>query len=166
FILHVAVTCAIPSARNDDLVGARQGIVTFIWQRSMSRNWAEFLLFIAVIAQTFCTIASVTSASRMMFAFSRDRAVPGHQFWRRVSKTDRVPVYTVWAICVLSFALMIPTLWNGIVGYAVGTSIAVIGLYIAFMLPIILRLRAGEKFERSAWNLGKHYKWIDALAIL
>jgi hypothetical protein len=83
-----------------------------------------------------------------------------------VSKRDRVPVNTVWAICVLSFALMIPTLWNGIVGYAVGTSIAVIGLYIAFMLPIILRLRAGERFERSAWNLGKHYKWIDVLAIL
>ena len=27
-----------------------------------------------------------------------------------------------------------------------------IGLYIAFMLPIILRLRAGEKFERGAWQ--------------
>jgi len=102
----------------------------------------------------------------MMFAFSRDRAVPGHQVWRKVSRRDRVPVNTVWAICALSFALMIPTLWNGIVGYAVGTSIAVIGLYIAFMLPIILRLRAGEKFERSAWHLGNHYKWIDALAIL
>jgi amino acid transporter len=131
----------------------------------MSRRWAEFLLFIAVVAQIFCTIASVTSASRMMFAFSRDRAVPGHQLWRKVSRRDRVPVNTVWAICVLSFALMIPTLWNGIVGYAVGTSIAVIGLYIAFMLPIILRLRAGERFERSAWHLGNHYKWIDVLAI-
>ena len=53
------------------------------------------MLFIVVVAQMFCTIASVTSASRMMFAFSRDRAVPGHQLWRRVSKADRVPVYTV-----------------------------------------------------------------------
>ena len=41
-----------------------------------------------------------------------------------------------------------------------------IGLYIAFMLPIILRLRAGDKFERGAWSLGKHYKWIDWIAIL
>ena len=44
----------------------------------------HFLIFIAVVAQCFCTIASTTSASRMMFAFSRDRAVPGHQLWRRV----------------------------------------------------------------------------------
>ena len=41
-----------------------------------------------------------------------------------------------------------------------------IGLYIAFMLPIILRLRAGDKFERGAWHLGRHYKWIDWIAIL
>ena len=40
----------------------------------------------------FCTIASTTSASRMMFAFSRDGAVPGHRWWRGVSKRERVPV--------------------------------------------------------------------------
>jgi amino acid transporter len=164
FLLLVAVTFAIPDTQG--AAGAGANIVTYIWETSMSRRWAEFLLFIAVVAQTFCTIASVTSASRMMFAFSRDGAVPGHQLWKRVSKRDRVPVYTVWAICALSFALMIPTLWNGIVGYAVGTSVAVIGLYIAFVLPIILRLRAGESFERSAWHLGKHYRWIDWVAII
>jgi amino acid transporter len=166
FILLTAVTFALPDATNDEFVGAGQQILTFAWTTGMSENWAEFILFIAVIAQLFCTIASVTSASRMMFAFSRDGAVPGHRWWSRVSKRDRVPVYTVWAICVLSFLLMVPTLSNAFVGYAVGTSIAVIGLYIAFVLPIILRLRAGESFERGAWHLGKHYKWIDWIAIL
>ena len=72
---------------------------------------------------------------------------------------------SIWAICFLSWALMLPTLKNPIVGYAVGTSIAVIGLYIAFVLPIILRYRAKENFERGAWHLGNHYKWIDPLAI-
>ena len=58
-----------------------------------------------------------------------------------------MPVNAVIAICVLAWALMIPTLANGAVGYLVGTSIAVIGLYIAFALPIILRIRAGDRFE-------------------
>jgi amino acid transporter len=119
-----------------------------------------------VVAQTFCTIASVTSASRMMFAFSRDRAVPGHQVWKRVSKIDRIPIYTVWAVAVVAFAIEIPTLSYGLTGYYCSTSVAVIGLYVAFVLPIILRLKAGDKFERGAWSLGKHYKWIDSLAIL
>ena len=75
----------------------------------MGQSWAEVLLFICCLAQLFCLIASVTSASRMLFAFSRDRAVPGHQLWRRVSK-NRVPHMAVIAIGVASAALMIPTL--------------------------------------------------------
>ena len=132
----------------------------------MGNKWAEFLIFVAVIAQCFCTIASTTSASRMMFAFSRDRAVPGHQLWKRVSKRDRIPIYTVWGICALAFLTPLPALWWGFVGYYASTAVAVIGLYIAFVLPIILRLRAGEEFERGAWHLGKYYKVVDWIAIL
>jgi amino acid transporter len=165
FILLVAVTFAIPGPVGD--VAAQYGFaVQYIWQNSMSTKWAEFLLVIACLAQAFCGLASVTSASRMMFAFSRDGAIPGHRLWRKVSKRDRVPVNSVWAICFLAWALMLPTLKNAIVGYAVGTSVAVIGLYIAFVLPIILRYRQGEKFERGVWHLGRHYKWIDPLAII
>jgi amino acid transporter len=130
----------------------------------MSENWAKFLLAIAVIAQMFCLTASVTSASRMMYAFSRDGAVPGHRIWRRISGA-RVPLYAVMAIGTLSWLLMVPTLWNAVVGYLVGTSIAVIGLYIAFAIPVYLRWRAGDRFERGAWHLGERYKWIDPLAI-
>jgi hypothetical protein len=77
-----------------------------------------------------------------------------------------VPVYAVWGICVLSFALMIPTLSNAFVGYAVGTQISVIGLYIAFILPVILRLKAGSSFQQGAWNLGRYYKLVDWAAII
>jgi amino acid transporter len=164
FILLVAVTFAVPDTQGT--LDAVANAVTYIWLTSMSEGWAEFLLFIAVVAQTFCTIASVTSASRMNFAFSRDRAVPGHQLWRKVSKRERIPMYSVWFIVVLSWALMLPTLSNAAVGYLVGTSIAVIGLYIAFALPILLRLRRGDDFEHGAWSLGRHYKWVDVLALL
>src|ERR1051325_11142153 len=163
FILLVAVTFVIPAKGPSDVSAF---IVQHIWQDSMGNRWAEFLIFIAVVAQCFCTIASTTSASRMMFAFSRDRAVPGHQLWRKVSKRDRVPIFTVWAIVVLAFLTPLPALWWGYIGYAASTAVAVIGLYIAFVLPIILRLRAGESFERGPWHLGKHYRWIDTLAIL
>ena len=138
--------------------------VTYIWQESMGTSWAVFLLFIAVVAQLFCGMASVTSASRMLFAFSRDGAVPGHSLWRQVGR-DGVPVKSVWVICTLSWLLMVPTLANPAVGYLVGTSIAVIGLYLAFVLPIFLRLRAGDSFEPGQFSLGRHYRWIDALAI-
>src|SRR3954467_13445306 len=109
--------------------------------------------------------ACVTSASRMMFAFSRDRAVPGHGLWRKIG-ANRVPINAVLAIGVLSFALMIPTYWNAYTGYLVGTSIAVIGLSIAFILPVILRYRKRGDWEPGLWRLGPHYKWIDPIAIV
>jgi amino acid transporter len=162
FIILLAVTFAIQDL--DGALGAGGFAVQEIWVTALGNHWAEFCLLIACVAQFFCGNASVTSASRMMFAFSRDRAIPGHQLWRRVAG-DRVPVFAVCAIVVLAWALMLPTLSNAIVGYAVGTSIAVIGLYIAFVLPIILRYRHGERFQRGAWHLGRHYKWIDPMAI-
>ena len=74
FILLVAVTFAVPDVAGTSSAGAFA--VTYIWQTSMSTRWAEFLLFIACVAQFFCGAASVTAASRMLFAFSRDGAVP------------------------------------------------------------------------------------------
>ena len=72
FALLLGVTFAIPSTSGAAAAGLY--VVTYIWQTAMGKGWAEFLLLIAVVAQCFCTIASVTSASRMMFAFSRDGA--------------------------------------------------------------------------------------------
>ena len=160
FILLVAVTRALPVEPQLDLY-----IVPSSWVAAMGQSWGTFILFICVIAQMFCLTASVTSASRMMFAFSRDRAVPGHQLWRQVS-ANRIPRNAVIAICVLAAALMLPTLYNFFIGYYVGTGIAVIGLYIAFILPVILRYRMGDAFEHGAWSLGNHYKWINPIAIV
>jgi amino acid transporter len=164
WILLLAVTFSVAGS-DKGVLDAVGNAVIYIWQTSMSQTWAEILLFICCVAQMFCLTASVTSASRMMFAFSRDRAVPGHRTWRRVG-ASRVPTNAVLAIGTLSFALMIPTYWNAYTGYLVGTSIAVIGLYIAFILPVILRYRKREDWEPGAWSLGRHYKWIDPLAIL
>ncbi len=145
FILLVAITFAVPDVQGTLDAGA--DAVVYIWTESMGNAWAEFLLFIAVVAQFFCGTASVTSASRMMFAFSRDRAVPGSRVWRKVAR-NRVPVNAVIAIGVLAWLIMVPSLYS-VVAYLVATSIAVIGLNIAFALPIILRIRAGERFERG-----------------
>ncbi len=163
FILLVAITFAATDVEGTS--GALANAVIFIWTTSLPKFWAILILLIAAVAQLFCGVASVTAASRMMFAFSRDRAVPFSDTWRKVAK-NRVPVNAVIAICVLSWALMLPTLLNGAIGYLVGTSIAVIGLYIAFGLPILLRLLKGDDFEPGAWSLGKHYKWIGWISVV
>jgi amino acid transporter len=163
FALLVAVTFAVPDVRGT--LEAGSNAVVYIWTKSLSDSWAEFLLLITVVAQFFCGTASLTSASRMLFAFSRDRAVPGSKIWRKVAR-NRAPVNAMIAIAVLAWALMLPTLANGAVGYLVGTSVAVIGFYIAFALPIILRIRVGKRFQPGAWSLGKHYRWVAPISVI
>jgi len=60
---------------------------------------------------------------------------------------------------------MVPTWWNNLAGYYVGASVGVTSLYVAYALPVILRLLAGSRFEHGAWSLGKHYRWINSIAI-
>jgi len=163
FILITAITFAIP-----DQKAVQQQftyITTYIWQTSMGTHWAEVLLFIVVLAQFYCLTACLTSGSRMLFAFSRDRAVPGHQLWRSVSR-HRVPVWACIAVGVLGFLLLLPTWWNNLAGYYVGTSVGTTGLYIAFILPVFLRYRQGSGFQHGAWSLGNHYKWINPIAMV
>ena len=163
FILLVAVTFAIPDTQRRDRALRDHHPVDL--DRVDEPELVGGLLFICCVAQFFCLTASVTSASRMMFAFSRDRAVPGHSSGGRSSR-HRVPHYAVIAICVLAAMLMLPAIKNYLVGYYVGTAIAVVGLYIAFILPVILRFRQGDKFEHGAWSLGNHYKWLNLIAII
>jgi len=163
FALLVAITFAIPDRKG--VQAQFTYITTYIWQNALGTHWAEVLLFIVVCAQFYCLTACITSGSRMSFAFSRDRAVPAWQLARFVSK-HRVPVASAIGVSLLGFLFFIPTWSNNLAGYYVGTSVGTTGLYIAFILPVILRLKAGSNFETGAWSLGKHHKWINVLAII
>ena len=94
FILLVAVTFADPERGN----GRRRRLHRhLIWQDVDGHAMGEFLLVIAVRRADSSGAIGRRRASRMMFAFSRDGAVPGHQL-PEGARRDRVPVNTVWAI--------------------------------------------------------------------
>ncbi|WP_414693186.1 amino acid permease, partial [Parvibaculum sp.] len=44
----------------------------------------------------WCGLATVTSASRMIFAFSRDGGLPFSKLLAKVSPTRRTPVAAIW----------------------------------------------------------------------
>ena len=118
---------------------------------ALSRVGAELLLLIAVVAQFFCGMASTAANSRMLFAFSRDGAVPGHRFWHRINPRTRTPTNSIWFCVVFAFLLAVPVLWSS-VAYAAVTSIATIGLYIAYVLPTLLRRIKGKSWEGGRWS--------------
>ncbi|MHB8532518.1 MAG: hypothetical protein ACYDC2_07340 [Solirubrobacteraceae bacterium] len=44
------------------------------------------------------------------------------------------------------------------------TSISVIGLYIAYTIPVFLRWRMRGEFKPGPWTLGAKYKWMNPIA--
>lgn len=131
------------------------------------------LMMIIVVAMFFCGTFSITSNSRMMYAFSRDGALPGSKFFHKVDVKRRSPIRTVWLACFLSFVLALPSL-GSTVAFAAATSIATIGLYISYGIPILLRIIGRSRFEKGPWHLGKFSipiaviacLWIATIAIL
>jgi len=49
--------------------------------------------------------------------------------------------------------------------YAV-VSVCVIALYLAFLIPIFLRLRMGSRFVPGPWTLGSRYKVLGWIAVI
>jgi amino acid transporter len=168
WILLLAFLFAV---QNEKGVTTGGGGVAVIFSQALTVNWASLVLAIATIGQFFCTVACMTSTTRMLFAFSRDRAVPGSKYWSKLNK-NRVPVYGVIASAVVAILLTAPALVkvdiNGApvpVAFNAVVTIGVVGLYVAFAIPIFLRLKAGANFTPGAWTLGKKYKWMCTVAV-
>jgi len=133
-----------------------------IWIDAVGQTGGLLILLLVIGAQFYCGMSSVTANSRMIYAFARDGAIPGSRFWHRINKRTRTPTNSIWFAAVGAFILGVPYLWNA-TAYAAVTSIAVIGLYVAYIAPVFLRLRAGSKFQEGPWTLGR---WSRPIGII
>jgi amino acid transporter len=144
-----------------------------IWIDAVGQTGGLIVLLLVIGAQFYCGMSSVTANSRMIYAFSRDGAMPGSNFWHRINPRTRTPTNSIWLAAVGAFILALPYLYSP-VAYAAVTSIAVVGLYVAYIAPVFLRLRAGRKFEEGPWTLGRWSRpigivatvWVVFIAIL
>jgi len=172
WVLLIGVTYAIQDYNGE--LGSDTGVPPAqIFIDAVGRTGGELLLLIVIGAQFFCGMSSVTANSRMIYAFSRDGALPASAFWHRINKRTRTPTNSIWLATVGAFLLGLPYLYN-ITAYAAVTSIAVIGLYIAYVLPVFLRLRAGAAFRPGPWQLGRWSRpigivscvWVAVITVL
>jgi len=164
WVLLIGLTFAIQSY--DNAVAAPDTGVppAQIFVDAIGFTGAKLLLLIVIGAQLFCGMSSVTANSRMIYAFSRDGALPGSRIWHKVNPRTRTPTNAIWLAAGGAFVLGLPYLIN-LTAYAAVTSIAVIGLYIAYVLPTFLRLKQGDSFERGPWHLGRWSRPIGIIAV-
>jgi amino acid transporter len=168
WIVLLAITFAVKSVSG---ANEAEGFAPSLLVESLGTGWGKFVLIISTAGQLFCGAACLTSASRMCYAFSRDAGF-GKGFSAKISRVNakRVPIYAVLLMATLALIITLPALKGKSNGEAVPfaffavVSIAVIGLYIAYVIPIFLRWRKGDDFEAGPWTNGRKYKWMNSFA--
>ena len=170
YVLLLAVFFAIQP--DFDYLTAAGALITapiFIIEDAIGTDGATVLVGIACVAQFFCGNACLTANSRMLYAFSRDGAVPGHRIWHRINPRTRTPTNSIWFCAVAAFLAGVPSLREAggfpATFFAI-VSIGVIGLYIAYVIPVFLRLRQGDDFQRGPWHLGRWSKLVGWIAVI
>ncbi|KAF8584528.1 amino acid transporter [Ramaria rubella] len=139
--------------------------VTQILLDTVGEKGAIALMVVIVVCMFFAGTFSITSNSRMMYAFSRDGALPGSKFFQKVDTRRKTPIRTVWLAVTLSFILGLPSL-GSTVAFAAATSIATIGLYISYGIPIALRVLYHHNFTKGPFHLGPFSLTVAVTAVL
>lgn len=92
-----------------------------------------------IIGQFFVGQGCTITATRVIFAYSRDGALPGSRYWSRIDRRTKTPVFATWGILAIS-ALLGLLMFAG--GTAIGAvfSIGAIAQYTSFTFPVALKL--------------------------
>ena len=79
----------------------------------------------------------------MLYAFARDKAVPGSQYWHQINERVKIPTNAVLGMAFAAALIALPTV-QSVEAFSAVTSIAVIGLYISYIIPVVCRLTVGR----------------------
>lgn len=160
WVLLAAAVLAAPSLSG----AAAQGEGAFLWilRGVLPRTMAVVLCVGIVVAQYLCGLATVTSASRMAYAFARDGGLPFSAAVRWVCPRRRSPAVAIWAVAAVSvlFTLHTPV-------YSTITAVCTIFLYLSYVLPTALGAWAHGRTwtAMGPWDLGRWYRPLAWLSV-
>jgi amino acid transporter len=170
FVLVAALLLAIPSGKNGLGQTVLGGVPFLISSAVSSQVIQDLVLFVICFAFFSCGLAIQAAAARVIYSYSRDRALPASATLSRVSPRFRTPVNA------LIVAAVIPALFAALARFTPSSNItigfitipakvnaltllvsfAVSGIYLAFLLVVlgalIARLRGWR--PQGAFTLG------------
>ncbi|HEX9602148.1 MAG TPA: amino acid permease [Myxococcales bacterium] len=161
WVLLLAVTLAIGDL---SATAAADNPFIFVLRGALGTGAGGALVWVAIVAMWFCGLSSVTSNSRMLFAFARDGGLPFSRQLAAVSARYRSPHVAVWVSAAAAFAVAI---WAH--AYSAMTALSTIALYASYGLPIWVGLRArrsGRWTRLGPWHLGRWSTPVNVAALL
>ena len=160
YLLLMAITLAIQDL---PAAAAAANPLLFIAEKALGARAGRALIWSILPAMWFCGLSSVTTNARMIFAFSRDGGLPRSDLWARVSPRFKTPAHAVWLASSLALVVALYSKAYGVI-----VSLSTIGLYVSYVIPVALVLRArrrGTWTELGPWSLGRWGALVNALAV-
>jgi amino acid transporter len=161
WVMLMAIVLTIPDMSLTGQLGPRVFYSTVTGVLPSTVAWVLFAGI--VVAQYFCGLATVTSASRMVYAFARDGGLPASRWLRRVGPRYRTPDIAIWTVAA---SAVLFTLYTPV--YSTITVVCTILLYISYVLPTVIGLFAfGRRWTRlGPWHLGRWFRPLAAAGTL
>ncbi|PPJ60911.1 hypothetical protein CBER1_06226 [Cercospora berteroae] len=143
--------------------------VQLYYNITASHVGATFLTLIHAFIALAANSSGLTSTSRTAWAFARDRAFPFSSYFAHLDKRSGLPVRMCILLTVLQFLLGLVYIGNTTAFHAV-ISMAVLGMYLSYVLPIALMLvygrRAGSSHPTGYFSLGRWGSTVNIIALL
>ncbi|KAF4564023.1 GABA-specific high-affinity permease [Pleurotus pulmonarius] len=138
--------------------------VATIFYNSFGRRGTLILWSFIILVQFMMGTSILTAASRQIFAFSRDGALPFARFLYHIDKRTNTPVNCVWA-CAFSAGLLALICLAGPAASGAIFTLGVICQYVSLSVPIAARYLGGKEFVPGPFHLGKCGKLVAAVAV-
>ncbi|KAG2499759.1 hypothetical protein HYH03_002056 [Edaphochlamys debaryana] len=133
------------------------------------------LLSIPLVASALCVYQCLSANARMLFAFSRDGAVPFHKYVAHVERRTQAPLAGVWLMAALAALIGTPMFFVSAYVNTVET-MSVVNTYLAYGIPILCKLCSSHgAFIPGPFSLGRSLSrvfnvvalaWIGVVAVV
>lgn len=143
--------------------------IEIITQGVRSTGGGTALCALIVVMFIFATLGVLASASRQLWAFARDNAVPNARWVSYVHPTLKVPVVSICITATTTSLLSLINIGSATVFNAI-VSLTVAGLFGSYLIPFSLllytRIRYPESLVPGPWTLGRWGSLVNGFAVL
>jgi len=155
YIMLITLTLHIPDIVATIDPANSPAVLYIVYSNFDNIIFGHIIAIIIAVAMWLCGFSSITSMSRMWFAFARDGGMPGYKLISQVHHKWRTPM---WSIIITSILAVLLTIYSAV--YSVIVAVSTTALYLAYAIPIYLNARnkmqkKGEYAtpETAPWSL-------------
>ncbi|KAL6248924.1 hypothetical protein RBB50_003987 [Rhinocladiella similis] len=149
----------------DQLLSSGYPLLLICINATQSVSTGSAMVGLSMIVTLACSLGSITSASRLTWAWSRDGALPA--YFSYINPKSRVPVRSVWLPVFIVMLLALLNIGSSI-AFNVIVALSTLGLYQSYLMAIACMLwaRFSERLEPSGWSLGRYGVYINIFAVV